>query len=107
MMYFLCVISILKLLGIERTAPIHPLRFQKREVSPSRANRASASSTVFLRQLGSRRSGLYHACAKRQHWSRERISPRGKCQSCNHLAICSSDLKSSIVLQLKTMSSHQ
>jgi len=80
---------------------------QNSEVSPSSANSASASSIVRRLQSGSRRSGLYQACAKRQHLSRGIISPRGRFQSLHHFSMCSSDQKSSIVFQLKTMSSHQ
>ncbi len=80
---------------------------QNSDVKPSSANNTSASSIVRLLHSGARRSGLYQACAKRQHLSRGITSPRGIFQSLHHFSICSSDQKSSIVFQLKTMSSHQ
>ena len=80
---------------------------QNVEVKPSSENNASASSMVRLLHSGSRRSGLYQGCAKRQHLSRGMISPRGRFQSLHQFSTCSSDQKSSIVFQLKTMSSHQ
>jgi hypothetical protein len=80
---------------------------QNSEVRPSFPNSASASSIVRLFHSGARRSGLYQACAKRQHLSRRITSPRGRFQSLHHFSICSSDQKSSIVFQLKTMSFHQ
>ncbi len=80
---------------------------QNSDVEPSSANSASASSIVRLLHSGARRSGLYQACAKRQHFSSGITSPRGRFQSLHHFSICSSDQKSSIVFQLKTMSSHQ
>jgi hypothetical protein len=80
---------------------------QNGEVSSSSENNASASSTVRLLHSGSRRSGLYQGCAKRLHLLRGIISPRGRFQSLHHFSTCSSDQKSSIVFQLKTMSSHQ
>ena len=80
---------------------------QNSDVKPSSANNASASSIVRLLHSGARRSGLYQACAKRQHLSSGITSPRGRFQSLHHFSICSSDQKSSIVFQLKTMSSHQ
>ena len=80
---------------------------QNSDVKPSSANSASASSIVRLLHSGFRRSVLYHACANRLHLSRGIISPRGRFQSLHHFSTCSSDQKSSIVFQLKTMSSHQ
>ena len=80
---------------------------QNSDVKPSSANSASASSIVRLLHSGSRRSGLYHACANRLHFSSGIISPRARPQSLHHFSTCSSDQKSSIVFQLKTMSSHQ
>ena len=80
---------------------------QNSDVKPSSENNASASSMVRLLHSGSRRSGLYQTCANPLHLSSDIISPRGRFQSLHHFSTCSSDQKSSIVFQLKTMSSHQ
>src|SRR6266496_4946041 len=80
---------------------------QNGEVKPSSENNSSASSTVRLLHSGSRRSGPYQTCAKRQHLARGITSPRDISQSLHHFSTCSSDQKSNIVFQLKTMSSHQ
>lgn len=82
-------------------------KLQNSDIKPSSANNASASSIVRLLHSGSRRSGLYQACAKLKHLSRGITSPRGRFQSLHHFSTCSSDQKRSIVFQLKTMSSHQ
>ena len=87
----------------------HPrlAEFQKGEVSPSSPSTASVSSTVFRRHAGSRRSGPYHACARRHPCSRDNIAPRSSFHCRHQRSTCSSDRKSSMVFQLKTMSSHQ
>src|SRR5438132_887899 len=85
----------------------HRVKRQNGEVKPSSENNSSASSIVRLLHSGSRRSGPYQTCAKRQHLSSGITSPRDISQSLHHLSTCSSDQKSNIVFQLKTMSSHQ
>ena len=75
---------------------------QKSPFNPISAKTSSASSALRRRQAGSSRS-WYQVSASRHICSGVMNAPFGLPDR----STCSSDLKSSIVLQVKTMSSHQ
>jgi len=90
------------------TAALRPyeLRRQNAERSPTLFNVAWACSGEKGRHLGERRSPYQALARRRPCWS-EKTAPRRSFQMRHQRATCSSDRKSSMVFQVKTMFSYQ
>ena len=89
------------------TESLTHLSFQKSPLKPSDAKSLSTVSIAGLDHSGAPRSSANQALASLQACSISSSAPRG-IDHCRHQrSTCSSDLKSSIVFQVKTTSCHQ